>query len=240
MKAVLLLWGLASVAVASPALVISAGPGTRRAVALTFDAGADRGYAGQILSTLEREHVKATFGMTGLWAKQNPDLVRRMARDGDVLMNHTYDHRSFTGLSTKLRPLTDQQRVWEIQSADAVIRSITGRSTRPFFRPPYGDMDRAMLSLVQRLGYRYVVMWTVDSLGWQGLRAPSITRRCLDGTRPGAILLMHVGIQSQDALALPDLIHGLRKRGYRLQTIPALLGTHRLVKSAASDVKRSR
>jgi peptidoglycan/xylan/chitin deacetylase (PgdA/CDA1 family) len=67
------------------------------------------------------------------------------------------------------------------------------------------------------------VMWTTDSLGWEGLPAASIVSRVLAQATPGAILLMHVGAQSQDALALPRVIAGLKSRGYRLVTIPQLL-----------------
>lgn len=196
---------------------------TARVVALTFDAGADRGYAGKILQTLERNHIHATFGMTGRWAQMNPDLVRRMARDHDTFINHTYDHRSFTGLSTQSAPLTVRQRTWEINHADSIIRRITGHSTKPYFRPPYGDYDAATLALVRRLGYRYSIMWTVDSGGWEHLPPATILQRCLAGARPGAILLMHVGAQSQDAMALQSVITGLRRRHYRFVTIPKLL-----------------
>ena len=44
--------------------------------------------------------VTASFGMTGRWAEQNPDLLRRIVREGHHLINHTYDHESFTGRST--------------------------------------------------------------------------------------------------------------------------------------------
>src|SRR5947209_2728304 len=131
--------------------IISIGSPRAREVALTFDAGADRGFAPTILTTLEQYHVRATFGMTGLWASENGDLIRRMARDGDTFINHTYNHRSFTGLSTRLSPLTAAQRQWEVEHADAVVRSITGTSMKPFFRPPYGDIDAATLTLVRRL-----------------------------------------------------------------------------------------
>src|SRR5688572_3537892 len=40
-------------------------------IVLTFDAGADRGYAGSILDTLANKGVKASFGVTGVWASQN-------------------------------------------------------------------------------------------------------------------------------------------------------------------------
>jgi peptidoglycan/xylan/chitin deacetylase (PgdA/CDA1 family) len=194
-----------------------------RAMALTFDAGADRGYAAQILSTLERNHVHASFGMTGKWAEANKDLVRRMARDGDLLMNHTYDHRSFTGYSSNTAPLTAQQRTWEIRRTESVVRRITGKSTKPYFRPPFGDYDAATLELAGRLGYRYSVMWTIDTLGWDHAAPAQILSRCLTGARPGAIVVMHVGIQSQDALALQSAISGLRSKGYRLVTVAQLV-----------------
>jgi peptidoglycan/xylan/chitin deacetylase (PgdA/CDA1 family) len=208
---------------APQARIVSAGSTQQHVVALTFDAGADRGYAPHILATLEKNRIRATFGMTGLWAVRNPDLVRRMARDHDVFINHTYDHRSFTGLSTHAAPLSLQQRTWEIEQADRQIVRLTGHSARPYFRPPYGDYDSATLALVRTLGYRYSIMWTVDSGGWQGISVPAIVQRCLSGARPGAILLMHVGIQSQDGIALQSVITDLKRQGYRFVTIPQLL-----------------
>src|SRR5215210_2876336 len=44
------------------------GPAECNAVSITFDAGADRGYAEMILDTLHQEQVPAAFGMTGAWA----------------------------------------------------------------------------------------------------------------------------------------------------------------------------
>ncbi len=221
--AVLALFLLMPFNVVRPSQLIYGSSGRARVVALTFDAGADRGYAASILTTLELAHLHASFGMTGLWAIQNPDLVRRMARDGDVLINHTYDHRSFTGLATRAVPLTVKQRAWEITKADQTVRSLTHRTMKPFFRPPFGDFDTAALTEARHLGYIYTVMWSVDSLGWERLPATAILQRCLTLVRPGGILLMHVGIQSQDAIALPALIAQLRKRGYQLVTIPQLL-----------------
>src|SRR5579875_3647702 len=174
---------------APQATIVSQGSGAHRVVALTFDAGADRGYAPRILSTLERNHIHASFGMTGLWAQTSPGLVRRMVRDHDVLINHTYDHRSFTGYSTNTPPLTVGERTWEITKAAQIIHRITGRSPRPYFRPPYGDYDAATLTLIRRLGYRYMVMWTIDSLGWDHLPKAGIIHRCLSLVHPGAIIL---------------------------------------------------
>lgn len=205
------------------ARTIDRGPASRRMVALTFDAGADRGFAARILDTLRDSGVKATFGMTGKWAEQNPDLVQRMVAEGHLLMNHTYDHGSFTGFSPGTRPLTAEERRRQIERTEAVIAAIVGSPVKPYFRPPYGDYDDAMLTQLGQLGYTHSVMWTVDSLGWKGLSAAEIAARCLDGTEPGAILLFHVGAQSQDAAALPEIIRQLQADGYTFGTIADLL-----------------
>lgn len=192
-------------------------------MALTFDAGSDCGFAAQILDTLAAEGIPATFGMTGRWAEANPDLVRRMVDEGHLLVNHTYDHRSFTGLSTGAAPLTAAERLDELTRADQAVAAITGSSMAPWFRPPYGDVDASVNADLGAAGYRYDVLWTVDSLGWKGLGAADIETRCLDRAGPGVIYLFHVGSQSQDAAALPDLISGLRDRGYGFVRVDGLV-----------------
>jgi peptidoglycan/xylan/chitin deacetylase (PgdA/CDA1 family) len=219
---VLLLLALAPV-VSPPATIVSSGSAKGNTVALTFDAGADRGYAATILQTLEAHHIHASFGMTGKWAEGNQDLIHRMARDGDTFINHTYDHRSFTGLSSGAAPLTAAQRTWELQRTEAIIKKMTGRTTKPLFRPPFGDYDAATLREVRGLGYRYMVMWTLDSLGWRQVTAATILQHCVAGVHPGTILLMHVGIQSHDAQALEPLLRYLERRHYRFLTVPQML-----------------
>jgi peptidoglycan/xylan/chitin deacetylase (PgdA/CDA1 family) len=199
------------------------GPFAGHHYTLTFDAGADRGFAARILSTLEHAHAHATFGMTGAWARSNPDLVRRMARDGDTFINHTYDHRSFTGFSSKTAPLDQRQRTWEITQTERIIHRLTNTTTKPYFRPPFGDVDGAVPALARKLGYTMLIMWTVDSLGWEGLPASSIVTRCLAQVHPGTILLMHVGSQSQDAVALPHVLAGLKRAGLTPVTLQQLL-----------------
>jgi peptidoglycan-N-acetylglucosamine deacetylase len=186
-------------------------------VALTFDAGADRGYAEDILDDLGEAHVVASFGITGQWAKANPDLVRRMAADGHLVFNHTLDHRSFTGLSDSLGGLSAAARRAELDGAEAIIAPLIGHSTRPYYRLPYGDDDAHVAADVAPDGYTRKIGWTVDSEGWRGLQSTDILARCLKLAAPGAIYVMHVGRQSQDAIALPQLISNLRDKGFSFQ-----------------------
>lgn len=193
-----------------------------RVLALTFDAGSDRGYAGQILDTLRDEGIKATFGMTGSWAEQHPDLIRRIANEGHQLINHSWTHRSFTGASTGAGPLSRADRHDELIRTENVVREIAGVELRPYFRPPYGDYDDSVLEDIADLGYTVNVLWTVDTLGWNGLSAQAIIERVLNGATPGGNILMHVGAASQDGPALPEMIRRLRAEGYDFATVHEL------------------
>ena len=163
-------------------------------VALTFDAGADRGYAQDILDTLSDYGIPATFGMTGTWAQANPELVQRMASDGHMVINHTFDHRSFTGLSDQLGGLSAEQRRNELLRADAIIAPLIGHTTCPWYRLPYGDGDARVRADVADIGYAQQVGWTIDTLGWRGAPVQSIVDRSLRLAAPNAIYVMHVGV----------------------------------------------
>jgi peptidoglycan/xylan/chitin deacetylase (PgdA/CDA1 family) len=193
-------------------------------VALTFDAGSDPGFTADILRILRDEGIRSTFGVTGLWAEANRDLLLAIAADGHQIINHTYDHRSFTGASTGDAPLSREERALELSRTETTVYRYTARSTKPYFRPPYGDLDEGVLLDIATEGYDTVVMWTVDTLGWNGAPAAEITQRSLDMAEPGAIYVMHVGSQSQDAAALPHVIAGLRARGYAFLAVDDLLG----------------
>jgi peptidoglycan/xylan/chitin deacetylase (PgdA/CDA1 family) len=195
---------------------------SERVIALTFDAGSDRGYAPMILDVLKQEGIRATFGMTGSWAEQNPDLILRIVNEGHMMMNHTWSHRSFTGQSAANPLLTAAERHDELIRTENVVREIAGVELRPYFRPPYGDYDDSVLRDIAAIGYTVNVMWTVDSLGWNGLTASQINQRVLAGATPGGNILLHVGESSQDGPALPEMIRLLREAGYGFATVDEL------------------
>jgi len=207
----------------SPALVIRKGDAGRKIVAFSFDAGADAGFASQILDTLAANGIHASFGMTGRWAERYPELLQRIVREGHHLINHTYDHASMTGATTKTTPLTREQRWEELDRTEAIIMQLTGATTKPYFRPPYGAYDASVNEDVGGRGYAYNVLWTVDSRGWMGATVGAIIQRCLEKAEPGAIYVFHVGSASQDGPALQAVIDGLRAQGYFIGAVPDVL-----------------
>jgi peptidoglycan-N-acetylglucosamine deacetylase len=187
-----------------------------KVIVLTFDAGADTGFAADILDTLAAEGIHASFGMTGSWAEQNPELIERIVNEGHHLINHSWSHPHFP-------ELTSAERIAELHDLENLIRDTTGVELQPYFRPPFGEFDDATLADLAANGYTINVLWTIDTLGWKGLSADEITTRVLDGAAPGAIVLMHVGSQSQDAAALPQMIQQLRDQGYSFASVEELV-----------------
>jgi len=209
-----------------PAISVSRIKTNDNVVTLTFDAGADRGKADQLLVYLESVGIHVTFGMTGRWAETNPDLVREIAVQGHDFMNHTYDHRSWTGLSAKPAVLTPKDRAAELWKTETILQDLAGVNPRPLFRPPYGDENASVLRDAGEAGYHYSILWTVDSTGWERAPIKQIVDRCLGKVVTGAIYVMHVGVESLDIDALPQVVDGLQAKGYRFATLRALLAAN--------------
>lgn len=206
-------------------LIVERGESGRREVAFTFDAGEGAGHTAEILDILEEYGIKGSFGVTGEWVEQNPELARRIVDDGHMLINHTYDHRSWTGEPTGGEPLTAEERLWQVQETERVIREITGYETAPYFRFPYGAYDRAALDVLAEAGYDYTLWWTCDTLGWDGNSGEEIVALCgpdAEEGGSGAIILMHV-VTDGDLAALPGLIDAYIADDYEIVTMEQMV-----------------
>lgn len=212
-------------------LAVEKGTSGRREIALTFDAGADRGTGEAILDRLRDYGVRASFGITGQWAEENPDLVRRMVAEGHVVFNHTWSHASWTGRSTSpdpedpatWRPLPSAERREELRRTEEAIGAIAGIDVRPYWRPAYGDYDAGALADAGAAGYGVTVMWSCESFAWKGWSAEEIVAYCTTDMAPGDIVLLHVGAQGADYEALPGLIEGLAAQGFAFVTVEEIL-----------------
>ena len=196
----------------------------RKVVALTFDGGASDTAVDDILATLDSEDVPATFFVTGSFARSYPDSVRAIARAGHPVGNHSDTHASFP-------ESTNEEIRAELRAAETSISALTGRTTAPLFRFPFGDRTPLDIEVVNGAGY-IPIRWTADTLGWKGtsggITTAVVRERVLSTLRPGQVVLMHVGANPQDgstldADALSGMIDDLRARGYGFVTVPDLL-----------------
>ena len=64
--------------------------------ALTFDDAPDSLFAPVVLDVLMNYNVKVTFFSLGSCVHQNSDIIKRIATEGHIIGNHTYDHLDIT------------------------------------------------------------------------------------------------------------------------------------------------
>jgi peptidoglycan/xylan/chitin deacetylase (PgdA/CDA1 family) len=186
-------------------------------VAFTFDGGASSVPTPAILKALRDAGVRATMFMTADFVEANPDLVVQMARDGHEFGNHSSTHPDMTTIS-------DWEIVSELDRLEAAVVALTGRSTRPWFRPPFGAIDDRVLRTVAAEGY-YAIMWTADSADWRtDIDSATVASRLLRYSEPGAIMIEHLG-SPQSAEVLADVLRVLAARGVRVGPLSEVVGT---------------
>lgn len=113
--------------------------------------------------------------------------IKNIAKQGHDIGNHSYSHPYFTKIFAA-------ETKNQLQRTENLIREITGKSTKPLFRPPYGDYNSTVL------------------------------QRVVTNITPGAIILMHTGAGATGTVsALPTVITKLKNMGYRFVTVSQLL-----------------
>jgi len=210
---------LASPETAGPFGEIIRGPRGKSEIALTFDGGADAECFEDLIAALESAHVNSTFFITGRFTQEHADCAAEITKHGHEIGNHTWSHLNLTEQSDDV--VRD-----EILRAERAIARVSGQSSRPRWRAPYGARDDRVLKIATNLGYRSIY-WTLDSL--DGVEPTKNSRFLVDritskndAELDGAIILMHIGVHST-ADALPAIITNLQGRSFHLVTISKLL-----------------
>ena len=186
---------------------------------MTFDAGASGEPMPQILATLREHNIRITMFITGKFAEQYPDGIKQAALDGHEIANHTYSHLDS-------RELSDEKLIEEFARTEQIIQDLTGKTTKPFWRPPFGARNNHVLNLAVSQGYRSIY-WTLDSLDSVGQpKTPDFIFDRVTNTPgvelDGAIILQHFGSEAS-AEALPRILDRLEEMGLKVVTISELL-----------------
>jgi len=184
-------------------------------VALAFEAGGDPAGCARTLAVLREAGAAATIFLDGRWAEANPDLVKIMAADGHELGNHAYSHPDLTRLD-------DDEIARELSRTEEVALRLTGRSTKPWFRPPFQRFDDRVRRIAARGGFRCLSRDALDGGSYPGPSTPeAILRRSVEQIAGGAVLTYHLH-NLDTARVLPDIIAHLRSAGVRPVTVSQL------------------
>jgi peptidoglycan/xylan/chitin deacetylase (PgdA/CDA1 family) len=205
------------------ATVISHGLRGTNQIALTFDMGGRIEPAVAIVQWLVDHKVKATLfptGKMGSTTVEGKAALQLAAAHPELfdLGNHSWDHPDFTKLTAA--QMTDQLR-----RCETAIAPIMGQTTKPWFRPPYGAWTYAVRAAVGKAGWKYLVMWDIDTIDWRpttdgGPTAADIVAKISARAQGGSIVLMHLG-GWHTLEALPGILAAVQAKGLQ----PVTLGT---------------
>jgi len=180
-------------------------------VALTFDDGPHPEDTPAILDILRKHNTRATFFFVGRRARQHPELVRRVARDGHEVGAHSDTHPWWFSVSWRGRLRR------EVHDSIGTLQQLAGRPMR-HFRPPMGHRNIFLTEELQKAG---LVMTTWSARAYDTVRREPerIAATVLERAEPGGIILLHEGVRRAPGLrsatveALATIIEGLEAKG---------------------------
>jgi len=201
-------------------LIIEHGPRNSKKVALTFDAcptGKADEYDEQVIDVLLRMQVPATLFMSGRWVEKNVEKAKFLAAQPQFeIANHTHYH-------PHLLEKPDDRIIREFKNSQAEIRKVTGKKPR-YFRPPFGEVDEHVAELAKKAGLVTIQYDIASGDPDPDLSPKRIARVLLRDAQGGSIIVLHMNRNGvHTAEFLPEVIDGLRKKGFMLVTVGEML-----------------
>jgi peptidoglycan/xylan/chitin deacetylase (PgdA/CDA1 family) len=190
-------------------------------VALTFDACSTfthGEYNAAVIDALIAHTIPATLFIGGHWAEMHPQEVRRLAAHPLFeIANHSYSHPHMV----ELPPAQQRQ---ELLWTQQILFSLTGKLPR-YFRPPYGEIDDAVIRAVAEAGLYTVEFDLPAGDATYEVSTARLTEWIVRKARPGSIVVMHMNRPgNKTAPVLPEIARTLRARGYTFGQVGDLLG----------------
>jgi len=173
---------------------------------LTFDDGPIPTVTDWVLDFLREQNIKASFFCIGKNVKNNPEIFKRIIKEGHAIGNHSFNHENgwLTSYTKYLNSIS--------QCADLVETKL--------FRPPYGKLSfRQFFTL--RKQYK-IVLWDVLTYDYDQSISPetSLTNSILK-TRSGSIIIFHDSLKAFKKMKemLPIYVQDCLKKGYQFDTL---------------------
>ena len=185
----------------------------KKQVAISFDAAWGNEQTEDLLNILRKYNVKATFFLVGDWVDNFPDDVKKIAKAGHDVGNHSDSHPHMTQIS-------QEEQKTQIKDCNDKIEKLTGECPK-LFRAPYGDYNNSAVESVRSLNM-YCVQWDIDSLDWKDPSPSEMVDRIVPNLQNGSIILMHNGAKNTPE-ALPMIIEAVKESGYEFVPLSELV-----------------
>ena len=197
-------------------IFIKHGPRDQKKIAITFDDGPHPKETDQVLDTLKKYNVKATFFIAGKHANWYSEPLIRANKEGHEIGNHTFNHPDISDLNQK-------QIENEILKCEEVLQEKINKKTN-LFRPPYGNYNKAVIEdVANKLDYKIVLWTTLDTKDWKNPSAQAIANKIINNAQNGDIILLHDYGTQNTVEALDIFIPKMKESGYEFVTVSELI-----------------
>ncbi len=176
---------------------------------LTFDCGYENGYTPKMLDILKKHKAIATFFVTKPFIKDEPDLVKRMKKEGHIVGNHTVHHPSMPEKSARDNKL-------ELLECEEYMKEATGYEMDKVMRPPMGEYSERTMRVTKDMGYK-TIFWSMAYVDYDVNHQPGadyVIEYYKNNHHNGAIPLIH-NVSSSNAEALDEVLTFLEGEGYQ-------------------------
>ena len=197
-------------------IFIKNGSREEKKIALTFDDGPHPKETHEILDILDKYNVKATFFVVGKHANWYSEPLKRAAKEGHEIGNHTFSHPDISNLGSD-----DIKR--EIKECEETLEKLTCKKTT-LFRPPYGSYRQEKLAeIAKECGYKIILWTTIDVKDWKNPPPSQISDIIINKVQNGDIILLHDYGTENTVKALEVIIPTMMKKGYEFVTVSELI-----------------
>lgn len=179
-------------------------------IALTFDDGPHNKYTKQLLDGLKERGVNVTFFILGSRVSSNLELVKRAYDEGHEIASHTYSHLNLNLESSAVVRS-------ELIKTSAALDQACGSGTEYLVRPPYGNANASVLSVMDAPA----IIWSVDTNDWKYKDSDHVCNHIVNNAADGAIILCH-DIHSTTIPGALRAIDKLLDKGYEFVTVSEL------------------
>ena len=195
---------------------------------LTFDDGPSTEVTEDILKTLEKYKVPATFFVIDYGSDQDKiKLMKRALKDGCTIGIHGYSHdysKIYASVPDFMNNITTlHDKLKEDLGYDARIMRFPGGSSNTVSEDYCKGIMTDLVKEVQKEGYMYCD-WNVDSTDASGNNIPakklikSVKKNC-DLETYNIILMHDSDAKKTTAEALPKIIEWAKKEGYKFKAL---------------------
>ncbi|MEH7083183.1 polysaccharide deacetylase family protein [Neobacillus drentensis] len=174
-------------------------------------------YLSEMLATLKRHNVSASFFLEGNWTKKNPDLAKLIVSSGHEVGNHSYSHPD-------MKQLTAARAREQIVKTNEIIEAATGKKC-VWFAPPSGSYRDETVKVAAEFNMK-TVMWTVDTVDWRKPTPNALVSRVMSKIDNGSMVLMHP--TESTAKSLDRLITQIKQKNLKIGTVSELLSEQRV------------